>query len=310
MELLFRHPEVWSGDAVVIGSARLDAPELEGAARFSTDERARGHAAVGVTYEGRHDVAVVLLPKGKRRRDYFFALARAAAPTLIVVGAKNEGIKSARKVLATQGAVRRVEYGNHQQLVVAALEQAPISSLATWELRYEARDLTVVSLPGVFSDGRLDAGTTCLLDALPPLQGRVLDLGCGTGILGAFAAAQGAEVVLADVDHLAVESAARTLRANGLAGKTIASDLFANVAGRFDAIVTNPPFHQGVQTEYDVTRRLIRDAAAHLTPEGTLWIVANRFLPWEEPLRARFAEVRIASENSRFRIYAASQPND
>ena len=51
-------------------------------------------------------------------------------------------------------------------------------------LRALGRELTFTTDAGVFSRDGLDRGTEVLLDALPELSGRVLDLGCGWGAVG------------------------------------------------------------------------------------------------------------------------------
>ncbi len=64
----------------------------------------------------------------------------------------------------------------------------------------------------------------------------VLDMGTGSGVIGKFAKDLGAEVLAVDINPLAVEEA-RKLGLNA-----IQSDLFQNVAGKFDLIVFNPPY--------------------------------------------------------------------
>ncbi|MBX3245651.1 MAG: methyltransferase [Myxococcales bacterium] len=190
---------------------------------------------------------------------------------------------------------------------------AAAAGFALRERRFtlDAEGLTLVSLPGVFAEGRLDDATALLLAHLElPSTGRLLDLGCGAGPLGLAAKrrASGLEVWLADADDFAVEAARRGAAANGLDVEVRSSDLYEALPGRFDVIVSNPPFHHGVGTEYEVTRRLIREAPAHLHPRGELWLVANAFLPWAETLDEVFAEVTTIAETRRFRVVRARRP--
>lgn len=153
---------------------------------------------------------------------------------------------------------------------------------------YEAHGLTVVGWPGVFSAGRLDKGSGLLLGALEgrDLRGvRVLDLGCGAGVLGAWAAARGADVTLLDADLSSVLSAQATLSANGLEGKVLHSDVDAALSDdRYDLVISNPPFHVGRGMVLDVAAEFLAAAGRRLHPGGRLVFVANEFLPYEKHL--------------------------
>lgn len=180
-----------------------------------------------------------------------------------------------------------------------ALEQ--VASLTTLD------DLQVVSYPGVFSHGRLDEGSALLLEALAEglPRGKVLDMGCGGGALSARLAHSGCQVTATDVSATAVAAATATLERNHLQGKVVGGDLYESIGARFEAIVTNPPFHDGRDRTMSITRRLIREAPEHLTDKGTLWMVANRELPYAQWLDQAFKHVQVVRETNRFRVYRA-----
>jgi release factor glutamine methyltransferase len=71
---------------------------------------------------------------------------------------------------------------------------------------------------------------------------RVLDMGTGSGVNAILAASKGAEVVAADINPQAVETARTNAHRNGVAVEVRESDLFGHVNGRFDLIVFDPPF--------------------------------------------------------------------
>lgn len=171
---------------------------------------------------------------------------------------------------------------------------------------------TLETIPGVFAGPRLDAGTALLLDHLDvPHSGRVLDVGCGAGLIGIVAAKLGADAVdLADANLLAVAAARRNLERNGIAGgRAIASDVYAALPDeRYDLIVSNPPFHRGKSVDYRVPERLIDEAPVHLAPGGRLVLVANAFLRYERRLAQHFAHVETLAETRSYRVLAASDP--
>lgn len=141
-------------------------------------------------------------------------------------------------------------------------------------LRALGKELTFITDAGVFSRDGLDRGTEVLLNALPPLSGRVLDLGCGWGAVGVALGARWPEldVVMTDINSRAVELARRNLAENGVKATVVQGDGFAAVEGCFDAIVTNPPIRAGKGVVYGLFAR----AKDYLKPGGALYVVIRK----------------------------------
>ena len=141
-------------------------------------------------------------------------------------------------------------------------------------LRALGRELTFTTDAGVFSRDGLDRGTEVLLDALPELSGRVLDLGCGWGAVGVSLGARypALEIVMTDINRRAVDLARRNLAANGVRAEVVQGDGFEAVEGAFDAIVTNPPIRAGKAVIYGLFAR----ARDFLKPGGALYIVIRK----------------------------------
>ena len=135
-------------------------------------------------------------------------------------------------------------------------------------------DLTFVTDAGVFSRDGLDRGTEVLLEALPPLEGRVLDLGCGWGAVGVALGKRypALDIVMTDINSRAVELARRNLAENGVTAAVLQGDGFDAVEGRFDAIVTNPPIRAGKAVIYGLFAR----ARDYLEPDGALYVVIRK----------------------------------
>ena len=141
-------------------------------------------------------------------------------------------------------------------------------------LKALGNELTFTTDAGVFSRDGLDRGTEALLEALPTLSGRVLDLGCGWGAVGVALGKRypGLEIVMTDINRRAVELARRNLDANGVRAEVVQGDGFENVTGEFDAILTNPPIRAGKAVIYG----LFADARAFLKPGGALYVVIRK----------------------------------
>jgi len=258
-------------------------------------------------------VAWVLRPGG---RFYFVANKR--------VGIKG-AITYARELFGQCGVVRQKK-GYHVAMAIrpTGLQPFPLADgYVARAITLNGIETTLVSKPGVFAWDRLDDGTAALVGAMEiGPHDRVLDLGCGTGLAGLAAARRtvnipsprrggAAQVVLADADARAVESARRTLEANGIANAEILlSDCGSAVpsAGsghRFDVVVANPPFHQGVGVDYEVACQFVRDAARVLRRGGRLFLVANRFLRYGDFIRDTFGSVATAYADNRYHVLTA-----
>ncbi len=160
---------------------------------------------------------------------------------------------------------------------------------------------------GVFSRGELDAGTALLIRALPALEGRVLDLGCGWGALGLFVKARNPGIALTavDINARAVELTRGNAALNGLQCEALESDGFGALAGRrFDAIVTNPPIRAGKRVIYG----WFDAARAHMEPGGALYIVIQTKQGADSALkhlRDAYGAAEIIDRGGGFKVIAA-----
>lgn len=159
---------------------------------------------------------------------------------------------------------------------------------------------------GLFSPRGLDRGTRAMLELYPPEPGwRVLDLGCGAGPVGIYAAKIcGAEnVVMADIDPRAVSAAARNAGANGLTIAAFVSDGFRQLPETgFDVIYSNPPY----QSDFAVARHFIEKGFNRLNIGGRLFMVTKRRAWYENKLRAIFGGCRVTERDGYF-VFSAQK---
>ena len=165
---------------------------------------------------------------------------------------------------------------------------------------------------GVFSRDGLDMGTRILLEALPEMQGRILDLGCGWGPVGTALGKKypEAEILLTDLNARAVELARRNLKANGVRNaRCVQGDGYENVEGKFDSIVLNPPIRTGKSVIYG----MFDDARKHLTENGALYIVIRKQQGAESAekyLKTIYADVQRISREKGYWVLRCAMKTD
>ena len=147
---------------------------------------------------------------------------------------------------------------------------------------------------GLFSPGHVDRGTLAMLsraDFMPGMQ--VMDLGCGCGVVGIIAALIcGAQnVVMSDIDPVAVRTARENAARNGVGEITcILSDGFARVDRTgFDLILSNPPY----QSDFSVAKAFIEKGFNRLKPGGRMLMVTKRRTWYRNKLSTVFGGVKI-----------------
>jgi len=272
---------------------------------------------------GCYDLIALRLPRAK---DELLMLAHAAAARLesgaplLLYGANDEGVTSAAK--AVRGVLEGgdvVAHGRHCR-ILRFLDVAGAAigrdALDVWarpvvEVPSELAERRPITYPGVFAADRTDPGTALLLGAVgaPRPHARVLDFGCGWGVVGAVLAVREPSIslTLLDADAVALEAAARNVPGAAI---VLADGLDApGDAGapdeRFDWIVANPPYHKGKGESLDVVAALVTGARDRLARRGRLALVVQRRLPVGRLLEERFKRVAVLAEDGVYRVWDA-----
>jgi 16S rRNA (guanine1207-N2)-methyltransferase len=302
----FRLPEGFDCELLLVQGFRPDflALEREGRSVLSRAEGA-GHQAVFVLCD-RH--------RGSNELAIAEALERVADGGLILVAGSNEdGAASLARRLGKRVAVEGRSPKHHglafwfrapsdREAIAAELRRS--NAHAPVDGRFE-------TAPGMFSHDRIDPGSKLLAGALPAdLSGKVADFCAGWGYLSAeflIRCPGVSSIDLYEADFCSLEAARRNLAGSGAAQLHFFwRDLLAEpVETRYDAIVMNPPFHQGRAAEPEIGSRLIGVAAKALKSRGTLFLVANKGLPYEKALASSFADFRQIAGDNVFKVFAA-----
>lgn len=278
--------------------------------------------------------ALIHLPRGRKLQEEFLHLCAAVLKPggkLVFVGAKREGVKSAVKcaqdIFKHAGTVAYKD-GYHvgiarrpsgDQRFAADAQQVASDDYQLPQLEFTQRAVSIneqtfqlISCPGVFAAGKLDGGAAALIASMAVLHDlhnqHVLDMGCGTGLVGLNAAHSGAAVTCTDVSARAVESTRRTLAANHAQATVLhTSGAESCPAGFFDTVFTNPPFHKGHSTDYETTKYFIQQAKRVLVPGGKLHLVANAFLNYKPWIEEDFTNVQEIVNNRAFVVWQGTK---
>jgi 16S rRNA (guanine1207-N2)-methyltransferase len=261
---------------------------------------------------------VLLLPPRQRdeaRALFAEALSRVRPGGVVVASMANDaGAKSGEADLARiAGPVSSRSKHKCRVFWATAGDAAVDAALATqWRAQDAPRPVLggrFRSRPGVFAWDRVDIASALLAEHLPTdLSGRAADLGAGFGYLSAELLQRCPGIVALDVYE--AEGRALDLARDNLApfAPRVAldfrwHDVTTGLPDRYDAIVTNPPFHAQVGAERpDIGRAFIAAAADALEAGGRLWLVANRHLPYEAVLDARFGTARLVAQRDGFKV--------
>ena len=190
-----------------------------------------------------------------------------------------------------------------------------------WPLTYRLPDgigvadgRPVVNHAGTFSADHLDIGTRFFLQHLPSRSdpARIVDLGCGNGVVGLAAALASPKAALTFVDesYQAVASARATFAATFPPGtrnaEYRAADGMAGFeAGSVDLVLTNPPFHSHQATTDATAWRMFTGARAALRRDGELWVVGNRHLGYHAKMKRLFGNCDVVASNPKFVVLRA-----
>ena len=267
----------------------------------------------GLECEQPADLAVFYWTKNKQECQFQLLQWLSNAPIgqeLLIIGENRSGVRSVETMLSSLGEIAKIDSARRCGLYHFALNEKPNFDGKKFWKSYRLEDLMVYALPAVFSSAELDTGSKLLLSTFTKsdgLKGKVLDLGCGSGIIGAALKQQFPKIKLtmSDIHAMAIHSSQRTLAENQLDGEVLASDVFSHINGRFDLIISNPPFHDGIDTAYRAVETLIAQAKQHLNKGGELRIVANAFLPYPDLLDQAFGSHQLLAKSNKFKVYSA-----
>lgn len=302
----------------------IDAPELIPAAREVTDDIRvwcdDAREANVVPAEMRHseltgeifedaDLVWMKLPKALGALDeYAELIALHASPEVEVVagGRVKHMTTSMNEVLASHFGHVHASLGRQKSRVLHA--SIPFDEPLTWPRPKTHADLklTLWGHGATFGINKVDIGTRLLLNHVKEVQGpQILDFGSGNGVISVMLArwVPRSRITATDVSWAAASATALSAKENRV---TVNANWLADLddwAGEsFDAIVTNPPFHQGTTKDSSGAIEIFTTGARLLRPGGEFWAVFNSHLPWKAELTRLVGPTKVIEQNTGYTL--------
>lgn len=262
-------------------------------------------------------VVLVRLPRSlEALKDIAGLIAARAHPDVVVFA----GGRIKHMTLAMNDVLRerfsRVDVTHARQKSRVLVAREPHDGADPAPARTTHDGLVVCAYGGAFAGTSIDIGTRLLLESLPdriPSDDPVIDMACGTGVVGAWLARRHPElrVYATDQSAAAVSSARATADANGVRDRmTVVRDDALSQLPDDSAmfIALNPPFHVGSAVHEGVAPRLFADVARVLRPGGELWAVWNSGLFYRPELDRAVGPTRQIARNAKFTVTASTKP--
>ena len=181
-----------------------------------------------------------------------------------------------------------------------------------YSLDYKLDDVNieVSNHASVFSTSKLDIGTRFFLENLPigEQYKTIVDLGCGNGVIGLFAAIKNpqAKIIFTDESYMAVDSAITnflSIFSEEREVEFLQTDCLQGVEeNSVSLILCNPPFHQNNAINDYVAWQMFVESKAVLEDKGELWVIGNRHLAYHAKLKKLFGHCETVASNNKFTL--------
>ena len=267
-----------------------------------------GIKCVQSIFQQKFNLAIISIPNSKKLAKHLIYLATKAVPEglIIVDGDKSNGIDSIIRDLKKQTKITNTVSKAHGKI---AWFETPADLEIYKDFPIQIED-GFETRAGVFSYDSIDPGSKLLAQLLPrDLTGVGADLGGGWGYLSVKALEKNS---ISELHFIEADLTAINLAKNNLNDQRIkfywCDALKWKAPKLLDFIIMNPPFHHLGRAIPTLGVDFIKVASRNLKKSGTLWMVANRHLPYEDAIRRHFSSFSELSGSKKFKVIRAENP--
>ncbi|CAL4322475.1 16S rRNA (guanine(1207)-N(2))-methyltransferase RsmC [Buchnera aphidicola] len=226
---------------------------------------------------------------------------------IYIIGKNKSGIKSSIGKLKKWIICEKIDFLRKCSLIHGTIQKKIIFLKEEFIKVFFWENLNIYFFPGVFSYNKIDEGSKLLLSTFTKkIEGEVLDIGCGNGILSAYLLSKKInkiKITLSDIHLAAIESSKLTFKKNKLKGNILSSDVYSNIKKKFNLIISNIPIHQDLNIELKTGISIIKKSINYLKDKGELRIVINSFINISKIFKKNFKNYRILKKTKKFIVF-------
>lgn len=233
---------------------------------------------------------------------------------LIIEGSKSNGIDTIVQKLLKSHVLEHLVAKAHGKIAVLRVPSNKLATFREW-LNFDTprkNEDGFYSAPGLFSYKRIDPASKFLSTVFDDkLKGDIIDLGAGWGFLSSKLLTQSSNlnsITLIDHDQKAIECAQKNIKSSKAIFKWMDIEEIGELGLKFDSVICNPPFHSAKGRNIELGKTFIKAAHSTLKSNGSLLLVSNIQLPYENLIDILFKNFSIITKNKYFKIILAKRP--
>ncbi|VAX76585.1 methyltransferase [Buchnera aphidicola] len=227
---------------------------------------------------------------------------------IYIIGKKKSGINSVPKTLKKNVTFKKKSYARSCCLYKGNIKKKPQFLFQKFIKTYTWKNIRINSLPGVFGYKKIDKGSKLLISTFKKdIQGKILDVGSGTGIIGIALAKNNPKInlTLTDNYNLSIWCSKNNLLNNNIKGKVLLSDVYSNIKEKYNLIISNPPIHSDRKINLKVLNIIIKKSKKYLKKNGEIRIVVNSFISCELIFNKNKMKYEIIKKNKSYKVIKA-----
>ncbi|WP_075431953.1 16S rRNA (guanine(1207)-N(2))-methyltransferase RsmC [Buchnera aphidicola] len=256
-----------------------------------------------------YNCLVYFWPKDKKEAKfqliYLFSIIKKNFK-IYIIGKNNSGINGIKKIFINFINFIKIDFARNCVLYHGILKKKIPFVLKNFVKKYTWHHFVIYHLPGVFGYNGIDQGSLLLISTFNnKINGNILDLCSGSGILSVALSyfAKNITLTLTDIYDSAIWSSKKTLKTNKIEGYIYKSDIYSNITGKFDFIISNPPIHNNLKVNINIIRKIVKHSKKYLKNNGKLRIVTNSMISYQNIFKKYFNKYDVILKTKKYKIY-------